>query len=44
MNLTDFVDSQEDIFFITYNVYNDFLEALRVSSIYYVEDLEIRSS
>ena len=43
LNLTDFMDEQEDIYFITYNVYNDFLEALRKSSKYYVEDLNSRT-
>ena len=29
LNLTSFVETQEDIFFITYNVFNDFLVNLR---------------
>jgi hypothetical protein len=36
---SDFIESQEDIYFITYNVFNDFLKALRRSSQYFVEDL-----
>jgi hypothetical protein len=32
LNLTQFVSTQEDIYFITYNVFNDFLIALRKSS------------
>ncbi len=34
---------QEDVYFITYNVYNDFLIALRTSSGYFVEELYDRS-
>lgn len=43
LNLTDFKENQEDIYFITYNVFNDFLVALRKSSHYFVEDLHIRT-
>jgi uncharacterized membrane protein len=43
MNITDFYEDQEDVFFITYNAYNDFLIALENSSIYYVEDLKERA-
>ena len=44
LNLTDFNEQQEDIYFITYNVYNDFLDALRRSSQYFVEDLNLRTN
>jgi len=37
--LTDYHESNEDLHFITYNVYNDLLIAIRDSSEYYVEDL-----
>ena len=43
LNLTDYYESQEDIYFITYNVFNDFLDALRQSSGYFVEDLNDRT-
>lgn len=29
LNITDYNNTQEDIYFITYNSYNDFLQALR---------------
>lgn len=43
LNLTQFTETQEDIFFITYNVFNDFLVSLRKSSNYFVEDLRSRT-
>lgn len=43
LELKDYAEDQEDIFFITYNVFNDFLEALRESSQYFVEDLSSRT-
>jgi len=43
LNLTQFRESQEDIFFITYNVFNDFLVALRESSQLSVEGIESRT-
>lgn len=41
-NLTMMNQTQEDINFILYNVYNDFLAALLRSSNYYVNDIEAR--
>ena len=43
LNLTSYTEQQEDIYFITYNVFNDFLEQLRKSSSYFVEDLSSRT-
>jgi hypothetical protein len=43
LDLKDFIETQEDVYFITYNVYNDFFEALRLSSKYYVDDLYARA-
>ena len=43
LNLSDYSDTQEDVYFITYNVYNDFLKALRQSSSYYVTELHSRT-
>lgn len=42
-NLSSFSESQEDVFFITYNSFNDFLSALEFSSLYYVEDIRERA-
>ena len=42
LELEEFTEEHDDIFFVTYNVFNDFLEALRVSSKYYVEELYTR--
>ena len=43
LNLTDFHEDQQDVFFVTYNSYNSFLLALEDSSLYYVEDLQARA-
>lgn len=43
LNVSQFSESQEDIFFITYNVFNDFMVSLRKSSQYFVEDLKART-
>ena len=43
LNIPEVVEVQEDVYFITYNVFNDFLIALRQSSLYYVEDLSSRT-
>ena len=39
-----FLESQEDIFFVTYNSFNDFLSALEISSRYLEDELYTRSS
>ena len=39
-----FLESQEDIFFVTYNSFNDFLSALEISSRYLEDELYARSS
>jgi len=44
MSMEEFVETQEDIFFIMNNVYNDFLIALRKSSGYYYEEFKVRTS
>ncbi len=36
---SEFYEDQEDLYFVTYNVFNDLLEALRLSSEYYVTEL-----
>lgn len=43
LNINSFTDDQEDLFFITYNVFNDFFEKMRDSSELYVEDLKDRA-
>lgn len=43
LNSTLYKEEQEDIFFITYNTFNDFLLALRNSSDYYEQDLYSRT-
>ena len=42
--LDRFLETQEDIFFVTYNSFNDFLTALETSSRYLEEELYTRSS
>ena len=39
MNITDYNNTQEDVNFALYNVFNDLLLALQHSSEYYVEDI-----
>lgn len=41
--LSSFSETQEDVYFVTYNVFNDFLVALQESSQYFVEDLHERT-
>lgn len=44
LNLTDYYELQEDVYFVTYNVFNDFLSYLRISSNYYLDELTQRSN
>lgn len=44
MNLTLFTEDQEDLFFVMYNSFSEFLMHLRQSSEYYVIDLHNRAS
>jgi hypothetical protein len=43
LNLTDFTETNDDLHFININIYNDLLEALRMTSEYYVKDLQGRA-
>lgn len=43
MKLTEYDESNEDVFFLMYNAFNDFYLALQRSSTYYVEELSTRS-
>lgn len=43
MNDSNYYELQEDVYFITYNVFNDFLIHLRKSSTLYLEELVVRT-
>lgn len=38
-DLSEFVEYDQDVYFVMYNVFNDFFDTLRHSSELYVEDL-----
>lgn len=44
LNLTEFYDMQSDVYFVTYNAFNDFLINLRRSSDFYLTELMDRSN
>lgn len=44
MAISNFTDSNQDVFFLLYNSFNDFYEGLELSSTYYVQELQDRAS
>jgi len=44
MALSNFTDTNQDIFFLLYNSFNDFYKGLELSSTYYVQELHDRAS
>jgi len=42
-DLSEFFEWDQDVYFVIYNVFNDFLQSLRQSSELYVEDLHSRT-
>jgi hypothetical protein len=44
MALSNFTDTNQDVFFLLYNSFNDFYQGLELSSTYYVQELHDRAS